>query len=278
MQKRESIRKFLKIWIGGEKENGEEEVAENEEGELAGNIAGGKEEAGEKEEKEEPGRGAAGPLDGEALKSLEGHRHLGAESATSAEEIGRMMQHMLSPLHTCKQDVMPAHDALWRLEEYFPCLFACGCGGLLAFPGVIMLQEWIKHAKNADFLFFANAAPRKEHLSGLAAHSGIAANAKKMLKEIREVIGGGSSGSGRSRNEADIEGRISSVIRFGCLSASSEALVGAPALWKEIKKDAWSYLASFGPCQALMTLSAADAADPNAHMAADPALCRAETH
>eukprot|EP00172_Hildenbrandia_rubra_P001546 Plantae.Rhodophyta-Hildenbrandia_rubra.ctg21115.p1 GENE.Plantae.Rhodophyta-Hildenbrandia_rubra.ctg21115~~Plantae.Rhodophyta-Hildenbrandia_rubra.ctg21115.p1 ORF type:complete len:567 (+),score=72.75 Plantae.Rhodophyta-Hildenbrandia_rubra.ctg21115:1595-3295(+) len=174
---------------------------------------------------------------------------------------------------------MPVYDALWHLEEYFPCLFPYGCGGPSSIAGGITLQEWMQHAievsgsifaKDVDFLFFVNAVLRKKRLSGLAAHAGIANDAKIMLEEIRKGVVGNDGGS----SDADIEARINGMIRSGRLSASFETLKGAPAFWRQIKKDAWSYLTSFGACQVFMTLSAADTVDPNVCMAADPSLTR----
>lgn len=52
---------------------------------------------------EEAKRGAAGPLDSEALKALQERPNSGAEAPSSSEEVGQMVQYALSTCHARKE-------------------------------------------------------------------------------------------------------------------------------------------------------------------------------
>lgn len=77
-------------------------------------------------------------------------------------------------------------------------------------------------------------------------------------------------------SRGEVERKINGVKRSRQLSASFGALIGAPAFWKSARKEAWSYLSSFGASQVFLTLSAADIVDPDVYMAADSTLPRGE--
>lgn len=145
-----------------------------------------------------------GPLDNESLEAIERQAENGVELQNQEKELGALLQCMLSPYEARKKDAIPSRDAADHLEEYFPALFPRGKGGPRSIQSApkISLRLWAKlaiearcsrHSQSLSLMLFLNAALRKKGLSGLASNAPLFKQAKKGLKEIRELVKNGAS-------------------------------------------------------------------------------------